>query len=61
MQHYPTDYRSYLRLARRGLDAQVADHDRAREAYEQAAALYSGAGVQDSEMAYLESLMDSLG
>ncbi len=61
IQLYPNDYRSYLRLALLCLDDQVADHDRAREAYEQAAALYSGAGVQDSEMAYLESLMDSLG
>ncbi len=61
VERFPNDYRSYLRLALLCLDSRVADYDRARQAYEQAAALYSGAGVQDSEMAYLESLINSLG
>ena len=54
---YPNDYRGYARLALLYLDPQVSDYGKAEEAYEQAQTLYRGAGVQDSEMAYLESLM----
>lgn len=57
---YPNNYRGYARLALLCLDQQVADYDRAREAYDQAAALYGGEGVQDSEMTYLESLIQDL-
>ena len=57
---YPNSYRGYARLALLCLDQQVGDYPRAREAYKQAEALYSGAGVQDSEMTYLASLMAEL-
>lgn len=58
---YPNDYRGYARLAFLCLDRQVNDPDRARSAYEQAQTLYQAAGVQDSEMAYLASLMGAQG
>ena len=57
VERFPNDYRSYLRLALLCLDSRVADYDRARQAYAQAAALYSGAGVEDGEMASMEPLM----
>lgn len=57
---YPNNYRGYVRLALLCLDQQVRDYDRAQQAYDQAAALYSGAGVQDSEMVYLMSVMNDL-
>ncbi len=58
---YPNNYRGYARLALLCLDSQVNDYARAQAAYEQAAALYSGTGVQDGEMTYLASLMRDLG
>lgn len=60
VEDYPNNYRSYVRLALLCLDQQVRDYDRAKEAYAQAVSLYSGAGVQDSEMAYLTSAMNDL-
>ena len=57
---YPNNYRGYARITMLYLDQQVGDYGKAREAYAQAAALYSGSGVQDGEMAYLASLMQEL-
>lgn len=55
---YPNNYRGYARAALLYLDRH--DLEKAEEAYEQAVLLYSGAGVQDSEMSYLMSLMQDL-
>ena len=60
MADYPNNYHGYVHAAMLYLDQQVGDYERAQEAYERAEALYSGAGVQDSEMTYLTSLMRDL-
>lgn len=60
IEDYPNSYRPYVRLALLCLDSQVKDYDRAIEAYNQAVPLYSGAGVQDSEMTYLTSVINDL-
>lgn len=60
VEDYPNSYRPYARLTLIYLDQQVRDYDKAKDAYEQAATLYSGAGVQDSEMAYLTSVINDL-
>lgn len=57
---YPNNYRGYVRAAILYLDRQIGEYEKAKQAYEQAERLYSGAGVQDSEMAYLASLMEEL-
>jgi len=59
-EDYPNSYRPYVRLALLCLDQQVRDYDRARDAYEKAVSLYSGTGVQDSEMVYLTSVINDL-
>ena len=60
VKEYPNDYRVYVRAALLYLDPQVNDQEKAISAYEQAETLYKGAGVQDSEMTYLTSLIQEL-
>lgn len=57
---FPNSYRGYMRMALLKLDTRVNDIEGAAEYYEQAVALYGGAGETDSEMEYLSSAMKEL-
>lgn len=57
VEHYPNDYRGYMRLALLHLNAPVYDADAAIAYYEQARVLYEGANAQSSEFMYLESMI----
>ena len=60
VDQYSNDYRSYVRLALLYLTEPLKNPAAARNAYEQAKALYSSSGEQSSEFTYLQSQIDRL-